>query len=319
MPSLKEAKMEREPPAGTNILVVEGGIGALTFAIKAYRKGHDVRVLERNNEGQYSYGSALETPNKWPGLMDRARAVASPPDFDLRKSDDTFIQRHAPGDSDNPSLGMYRKRLHNLLNMYVKELGIPITCETKVGTYFETNHTGGVILDTGKRITADVVIAADGVGSKSREMLDDNREKPISSGFVVYRASFPAGSAIEKSPLVAKEFVEYNTRSIMYIGPGAHIVFGIDQSDFCHLLTCKDENSEVTENWSKTTSTDKILDVVEDWDRLVTELIKTTPDSQCLDWKLMWRDPQPQWHIYFCPSFSGGTMAMEDACSLGAL
>jgi 2-polyprenyl-6-methoxyphenol hydroxylase-like FAD-dependent oxidoreductase len=121
--------------------------------------------------------SALETPKKWPGFMDRVRAIASPPDFYLRKFDGTFIQHHAPGDPKNPSLNIYRKRLHNLLNTYVKELGIPVTYETKVGTYFETNHTGGVILDTGKRITADVVVAADGVGSKSREIIGTGKSR----------------------------------------------------------------------------------------------------------------------------------------------
>jgi 2-polyprenyl-6-methoxyphenol hydroxylase-like FAD-dependent oxidoreductase len=46
--------MEREPPTGVDVLVVGGGIGGLTCAIEAYRKGHNVRILERNQEGQYS-------------------------------------------------------------------------------------------------------------------------------------------------------------------------------------------------------------------------------------------------------------------------
>lgn len=64
----------------------------------------------------------------------------------------------------------------------------------------------------------------------------------------------------------------------------------------------------------------------------MAELIKATPNNQCLDWKLMWRDPQPQWvseggrvvqlgdaaHPFLPTSFSGGTMAMEDAYSLAA-
>jgi 2-polyprenyl-6-methoxyphenol hydroxylase-like FAD-dependent oxidoreductase len=265
MPGTKETRMEREPLTGIDILVVGGGIGGLTFAIEAYRKGHDVQILERNGEGQYSgvylqfrsqgkrkgltclikgeiimiTSSALETPKKWPGFMERARAIASSPGFDLRKYDGTFIQHHSPGATENPSLNVFRKRLHNLLNAYVKELGIPVMYEAKVGTYFETNSTGGVILDTGKRISADVVVAADGVGSRSREIIDGNRDKPISSGFVVYRASFPAGPAIEKYPLIAKEFGGQEHGGFMYIGPGAHIVFGIYHGECCYLLTCK--------------------------------------------------------------------------------
>jgi 2-polyprenyl-6-methoxyphenol hydroxylase-like FAD-dependent oxidoreductase len=45
--------MDRYPPSGLSILIVGGGIGGLTFAIEAYRKGHEVRVLEKrpNFEG----------------------------------------------------------------------------------------------------------------------------------------------------------------------------------------------------------------------------------------------------------------------------
>ncbi|KAI4675634.1 uncharacterized protein J4E88_007668 [Alternaria novae-zelandiae] len=338
MPHIQEPQMKREPRTGIDILVVGGGIGGLTFAIEAHRKGHDVRVLERNDEGQYSgeiimiTSSALETPKKWPGFLERLRALASPPTFDLRKYDGTFIQHHAPGDSANPSLSIYRKRLHSLLNTYVKELGIPITYDAKVDAYFDSNTSGGVILKSGQRITADVVIAADGVGSRSREIIDGNREKPISSGFVVYRTSFPTGPAMGKYPLVAREFLGHDHRGFMYIGPGAHMVISHDNGELCYLLTCKDENGTATESWSKTTSTDRILDVVKDWDPFVTEVIKATPNNQVLDWKLMWRDPQPQWvskgghvvqlgdaaHPFLPTSFSGGTMAMEDAYSLAA-
>lgn len=51
-PSLK-----RYPSSGLSALVVGGGIAGLAFAIEAYRKGHDVRIVERrpdfNDYGQY--------------------------------------------------------------------------------------------------------------------------------------------------------------------------------------------------------------------------------------------------------------------------
>lgn len=54
MPGLQSNQMGRKPATGISILVVWAGIGRLTFAIEAYRKGHDVRVVERSPEGQYS-------------------------------------------------------------------------------------------------------------------------------------------------------------------------------------------------------------------------------------------------------------------------
>jgi 2-polyprenyl-6-methoxyphenol hydroxylase-like FAD-dependent oxidoreductase len=48
------SKMEPEPNTGISILVVGAGIAGLTFAIEAYRKGHNVRVIERRRQGDYS-------------------------------------------------------------------------------------------------------------------------------------------------------------------------------------------------------------------------------------------------------------------------
>lgn len=41
------ASMERDSPSGLSIIIVGGGIAGLSFAIEAYRKGHQVSVLER--------------------------------------------------------------------------------------------------------------------------------------------------------------------------------------------------------------------------------------------------------------------------------
>lgn len=38
---------ERSPETGLSILVIGAGIGGLCFAIEAYRKGHDVRLVDR--------------------------------------------------------------------------------------------------------------------------------------------------------------------------------------------------------------------------------------------------------------------------------
>lgn len=59
-------------------------------------------------------------------------------------------------------------------------------------------------------------------------------------------------------------------------------------------------------------------------------VIKTTPRDAIIDWKLMWRDPQPLWtsprgrvvqlgdaaHTFVPSSGNGGTQAIEDAVSL---
>ena len=94
----------------------------------------------------------------------------------------------------------------------------------------------------------------------------------------------------------------------------------------------KEESNVEEEDWAKTTSIDKALKAVDGWDPLVNEIIKATPNHTVLDWKLMWRNPQPKWassggrviqigdatYPFLPTSASGGTMAMEDAYSLAA-
>ena len=73
-----------------------------------------------------------------------------------------------------------------------------------------------------------------------------------------------------------------------------------------------------------------VLPYVEGWSPVVTELIKAVPDGMVYDWKLRWRDPQPEWvsplgrlvqigdaaHAFLPTSGYGASMAMEDAHSL---
>jgi heterodisulfide reductase subunit A-like polyferredoxin len=53
--------MDRYPPSGISILTIGGGIGGLTFAIEAYRKGHEVRIVEKRPDFN-DYGKATDKP-----------------------------------------------------------------------------------------------------------------------------------------------------------------------------------------------------------------------------------------------------------------
>jgi 2-polyprenyl-6-methoxyphenol hydroxylase-like FAD-dependent oxidoreductase len=68
------------------------------------------------------------------------------------------------------------------------------------------------------------------------------------------------------------------------------------------------------------------------WPEVADRVIKATPPDQLVDWKLMWRNPQPNWkspagrviqlgdaaHTFLPTSGNGGTQAIEDAVSLAA-
>ena len=168
--------------------------------------------------------------------MERASQEASAPVATMKKFDGTPIGTFPIGDPNNPSLAIYRAKLHNVLFEYVEQLGIPIEFSATGSEFFEADDHGGVALSDGRRLTADVVVAADGVGSKSWALVTGNKESPISSGFVLYRVTFPVAPAL-KNPVIAAELEGFKDRAFLHAGPGAHIVTCKCGDDICWLLT----------------------------------------------------------------------------------
>lgn len=52
--------VRRHPASDINVLVAGAGIGGLSFAIEAYRKGHDVCVIDRRPHFD-DYGKTFQT------------------------------------------------------------------------------------------------------------------------------------------------------------------------------------------------------------------------------------------------------------------
>jgi 2-polyprenyl-6-methoxyphenol hydroxylase-like FAD-dependent oxidoreductase len=110
-----------------------------------------------------------------------------------------------------------------------------------VASYFESQDEklGGVVLSDGRTLTADLVVAADGVGSKSWELVVGRKENPISSGFVLYRVTFPAAPALENPVIAAELGGGRRDRALLHAGPGAHVVSCLSGDEICWLMTCR--------------------------------------------------------------------------------
>ncbi|CAG9992203.1 unnamed protein product [Clonostachys byssicola] len=328
--------MNRYPDSGLSLLIVGGGIAGLAFAIEAHRKGHSVRVIERRPSFD-DFGDliaiqtpALHTPKQWPGFMERLRASSFTPRTVIKKYDGSLVGTFPLGTPDDPTLVFNRFEFHNILEEYARSLDIPIEFSSNAVAYFESDEKGGVELSDGSKLEADIVVAADGVGSKSWKLILGEKNEPVSSGYALYRVSFPVGPAME-NPIIAKEFEGYADRVSVHVGPDAHVVIGKSEKEVCWVLTHKDDGS-ANEEWTKTASSDKAVELVKGWTPFLTELINATPGHAVTDWKLMWRNPQSRWaspmgrviqigdsaHSFLPTSGSGATMALEDAYSLAS-
>ena len=105
-----------------------------------------------------------------------------------------------------PGTFQMRPLVYKMFIRQVEKLGIELEFNRRVVDYFEDEKTGkgGAITDDGKRYEADVVIAADGVGSKSQKLVG-GQVRARSSGRAIWRAAFPI-EHLDKNPEVKKFF-----------------------------------------------------------------------------------------------------------------
>ncbi|ORY63491.1 uncharacterized protein BCR38DRAFT_344406 [Pseudomassariella vexata] len=336
--------MKCDSPTNLELLIVGGGIGGMTAAIECHRKGHTVRVLEKRADFN-TFGdligitrSAQRTMKKWPGFLDRLMANAMPPRITFFKFDGTEIATLSDQDSSDEgiiSMPLWRSMLHGELHKYAAELGIPIAFNANAVEYSETKDRGFVVAD-GKKYSADLVIAADGIASKSAKLVDANPETPTSSGFSIYRTSFALDHAL-KDPLVSEHWGGSVEGVQIFLADDLHIVTAKNSktNSISWMLTHRDISQTATEAWSATAPTDGALSLVRPsagWAPYLAALISTTPGNRCVDWKLVWRGPQSKWssphsrvlqlgdacHPLIPTSGSGAVMAMEDAYSIAA-
>lgn len=92
----------------------------------------------------------------------------------------------------------HRPKFVAALLAQAKKLDIDVAFGTKAMEYFEDSHRqrAGIVLESGERIEADVVVAADGIGTKSTKIVDGDDTRAYSSGLSIFRTCFPVELAL---------------------------------------------------------------------------------------------------------------------------
>jgi flavin-dependent dehydrogenase len=100
-----------------------------------------------------------------------------------------------------------RPKFHKMLANQAEKQGVHVEYGSRVVEYYEEPEAGkaGVVLENGEKIEADVVFAADGIGSKSSAVTIGRMVPARSTGFAIYRAAFPVELA-DADPMVRERF-----------------------------------------------------------------------------------------------------------------
>lgn len=175
------------------VLVVGGGITGTVAAIAMKQKGLDVTLVEVSpvwhgvGHGITVQGNALRSFREI-GALERMLRKAHPfNDFQLRHADGHLIatvQTPRTGGEDlPPTMGALRSDLQTVLVEMIHELGIEVRLGTEMTAFENLEKSVRVTFRDGATEEFDLVVAADGINSRTRPMLGiTHTKKPTGLG-----------------------------------------------------------------------------------------------------------------------------------------
>ena len=193
---------------------------------------------------------------KWPGMQKTYSSIIYRPAMTLLTHDGTFVGGpfELSEASDYRPVPVGRPKLIRALYDYATSLGIPIMFGKRVVDYGESNETSRAyaVTDKGERFEADVVVAADGIGSKVGKVMIGKEVKAISSGFSVYRVTYPT-ELLQADPFLAKQYPLRDgdpDYCEVYMSPRGQMITLISPELTTWLFTHKVRLSDCLVSWS---------------------------------------------------------------------
>lgn len=113
----------------------------------------------------------------------------------------------------------------------VRALGIPIRYGVRVVDYLEDEtHAEVVLADLvvgNERIKADVVVAADGVGTKSHRLINGHDVRALSSNRSIFRTSYDVKYVLEDPELAERFGLEEGGEPTFELWTGTDLAFTV--------------------------------------------------------------------------------------------
>lgn len=318
--------MKNNPGIG----IIGGGIGGLTAALALLRKGFDVTVFEQASV-LAEVGAGLQiSPNGVRvlcllGLEKELLGICFEPEgkeIRLWNTGDTWKLFDLGVESSVrygfPYVTVHRNDLHQIL-VKAFEKASPGAIRLDHRCCGVEQNANGVTLSFDAKPSArfDVVIGADGVHSKTRELLFGAGPAEF-TGIVAWRGVIP----VELLP-------ERLTRPVgtNWVGPGGHVIhYPIRRGELMNFTSVIERRDWTTESWSSAGTNQEYHDDYPGWHADVHAYISAIP--QPFKWALIARPPMKEWvngrvallgdacHPSLPFLAQGAVMALEDACIL---
>jgi salicylate hydroxylase len=322
-----------------NIAIIGSGLGGLSAAVALRRQGHSVSIYERYDFGG-EVGASLSVASNGSRLLQEW-------DVDIRAAKPVILRSLIMHDWESGDvtstydLGDYRARfgtdynnfhridIHNVLkDTATSQSGKGEPCKLEVwhkATSIDAEQ-GKIVFENGNETTVDVIIAADGIRSLSREQIGVI-PKFVASTSCCYRCIISADKLRE---LGLEEYL--NNEAIEFWGG-----YGIDKivlspcSDnnvvSCYCFYPAEKNDIREDGWNLSASPQKLVDTFPGLDKKLQTLFLNADDIKM--WRLYNHDEYPYWvkgrvallgdaaHPMVPDQSQGACMAIEDAGALG--
>ncbi|KAI4125168.1 MAG: hypothetical protein LQ338_004423 [Usnochroma carphineum] len=332
-----------------NIAIIGAGIGGPAAAIGLARNGHKVTVYERSTKtSEVGYAFRI-TPNsdrclKHLSVDTIAGGAVAATSGCLMDAEGNVLREFTENAGveeakRGTSVFAYRPQLHQQLMDVAHKEGVEMKIGVKVNSV-DVDKTQ-LLLEDGSSISADIIIAADGVRSVVRAQITDTSKRfpTASTGHNAFRFTVP--TQVAKNDDILKPILTSNARFVCWSGHNRRILSYPVDYDRKFNITCThsqelsdkeatgDNATAVAYNQSAPLST--VLDIYKDFHPAVIRLLNLADPNGFRVWKLVDMDEIPSWsrkrtvligdacHPVLAFGFSGASMAIEDAVTLAEL
>ncbi|KAL4884196.1 hypothetical protein BJY04DRAFT_226012 [Aspergillus karnatakaensis] len=342
--------MPAQTPVPLDITIIGAGLSGLATAISLAQSGHKVTVLEQAAQ-LAEIGAGLQvTPNAsrlfahWGLDSSIWKKTVEPKTLSVHRytgdilAHDGVFDSHMRSRYGAPFVDLHRVDLQTALFKRAVELGVVVLLGVRVERIVEQQHPsteeGGegkmmITIHTaaGTTYTTSLIIAADGLWSKSRECLLGRKDDPLPTGDLAYRIVLHVDQ-IEDPEL--KAFVR-NPQVHFWIGPGAHVVsYSLRGGDMLNIVLLVPDT--LPEGVSRQAgSVEEMRGLFVGWDPLLTRFLSYVDKVD--KWKLMHHPEMETWinpsstlvfvgdacHPMLPYLAQGANSSLEDGAVLGGL
>jgi salicylate hydroxylase len=211
-----------------------------------------------------------------------------------------------------PLCVIHRGDLQSILLTAVRTANIDLRLNSRVISA-DDRFSGTVHLASSESLSADVVIAADGIKSDLRHQIataHGHIDHAQPTGDAAYRILIPKKD-LENDP-EALELLNSNV-GMRWLGPGGHIMaYPIKNNQIYNMVLLhpkpagRDDEPEA-ESWTQQGSKEEMRRFYERWNPLVKKLLSYVPEGEVKEWTLNSHAFLPSW-------VENRTVLMGDAC-----